>query len=185
MRRLAILLVFAACSVADWELAGAQDSTNPPRAYKPFSPDQMSLAGISLGQRLEDIEREYPSRWTRGYSKEHGLHLYRMPNAPKGEPGIIISAGDSMPNDGIVRLVSVFAFPSKTYFSHDVVPEVLELAWGSAIQLEGSPYDRLWLHPSRKAGIRLRYWQPGSGLSERMTITLAPQNAFFPEREIK
>jgi hypothetical protein len=160
----AILIVASTTSaIAEGQVMGRQrDSSHTKpyssRPYRPERPERLSLFGVSIGQSLADIENAFPDKWKRGYSAEHGIHLYRMPDGGKGEPGIIVSAGDSMPNDGLVRRVTVFAFnPSKSYFPPDVIASTLEMTWGTAIRFEGLPYDRLWVDLQDAVQARLRY----------------------------
>lgn len=125
--------------------------------FDPAKPERLSVYGVTIGQRLEDIERAFPDQWQRGYSREAGFHLYRMPNAPEGKPGLIASAGDSMPNDGIVKKVLVFAFNPQGYLDPSVVTRTLEMAWGTAIHFEGSRYARMWVDLERGVQANLRF----------------------------
>lgn len=71
---------------------------------------------------------------------------------------MIVSAGDSTPNDGKVRRVTMFAFnPKGDYFTPKVVDAALEMVWGTAIRFEGKEFDRLWVDPDQGVQARLRY----------------------------
>lgn len=142
--------------------------------FDPFKPERLSLFGVTLGQTLNDIERAFPDEWRRAYSKENGYHLVSMANAPLGKPFIFVSAGDSVPNDGRVRRVTVIvANPGGDYFPPKVVAAILEMTWGTPAHFEGAELDRLWVDVERGMAATLRYDDPPDALFSRLLITLS------------
>ncbi len=169
MRRVVILAVLALLTQSCTQAA----SPDAQKRYDPLNVEKWSIAGASIGHRLGDIKATFPDVWKAGDNEKFGYHLYQIPDAAAGDPGIVLVGGHGKGEDSLVAGIVVFYF-NPTYADRTSITKTLDLIWGTAIRIRGLEHDRFWIDRPRNRQARLRYVEGGKEDFPQLVLTISP-----------